>query len=265
MTFRRTNIAICMTLTALLLMAACSKNVKKESSQAAYQRLKPEFEGDMIVIERGLSIEDYLQRHQEKSMAGGEDGIVTESLWNETSGNSFLFVDHKARNIGDVITILIVESSSASKSASTSTSRNSSSEGAINSLLGLPSNLGMKNFMGLGQPFSPNFKGSHGSSFSGSGRTSRSDKITATVTAVVIDVLPNGNLKILGRREIKVNEENQIITISGIIRQADIDDNNAIKSTAIAEAQIKYFGDGIIARKQQEGWLTRFLEKIWPF
>ena len=253
-----------MLLISVLSLAACTKNTKTSSAQA-YRDLKPELEGDGIVIERGLSIEDYLKRQQNNSMKSGASEIVSESLWNDTYNHGFLFIDHKARVVGDVITILIVETSSASKSASTKTSRDSSAEGGINSLFGMPSNYGMKDFMKLGQPFSPNFNGGMKSSFNGSGNTSRSDKISATLSAEVIEVLPNGNLKVLGHREIKVNEENQIITVSGVIRPADIDDNNAVKSTLLAEAQIKYYGDGIIARKQDDGWLSKFLDYVWPF
>jgi len=265
MLFKQTKTTLSLLLISALMMTACSSVNTKTSSATAYKEVQQEMGSDGFVIERGLSIEDYLKRQQKSSMQKGSTEIVSESLWNDKYNQGFLFVDHKARRVGDVITVLIVETSSASKSASTKTSRDSSAEGGISSLLGLPSNYGMKNFMGLGQPFSPNYSGGMKNSFTGSGNTSRSDRITATISAEVIDVLPNGNLRVLGHREIKVNEENQIITVAGVIRPADIDENNAVKSTQIAEAQIKYYGDGAIARKQKEGWLTRALEYVWPF
>jgi flagellar L-ring protein precursor FlgH len=243
--------------------AGCLKNIGTADPQTEETAI-PEAPKESMVIKKGLSIEDYLKSQKEKEL-GYEDGIVAESLWDERYGGGYLFVDHKARKVGDVITILIVENASASKNASTQTSRDSSMDSKIDSLFGVPSNFGMKNFMGLGQPFSPNVKGEFAGSFNGSGSTSRSGRITATISAEVLAVLPNGNLKIFGHREIKVNEENQIITIAGTIRPQDIDESNSVRSTSIAEAKIQYYGNGIIARKQKEGWLAKFLDVIWPF
>jgi flagellar L-ring protein precursor FlgH len=78
-------------------------------------------------------------------------------------------------------------------------------------------------------------------------------------------VLPNGNVTIYGKREMKVNNELQRITVSGIIRPEDIGADNRVKSTYLADARIEYSGEGVIADKQSPGWGIRILDKVWPF
>ena len=106
---------------------------------------------------------------------------------------------------------------------------------------------------------------STGSSFKGTGSTSRQENLKATITARIIDVQANGNLMIEGRRNIKVNEEDQIIILEGIIRSRDIAQDNTVNSIYIADARISYSGRGIISDRQSPGWLMNILDKIWPF
>ena len=266
---RGINKIICFLLlfAAAIFSASCTKNIDTKNAHTAppaQTKQSLDEHGRKMVIPKGMSVEEYLKQ-QTKDPLEATVEIATESLWDDTYSTGLLFIDHKARQVGDVVTVQIVESSSASKNASTKTSRDSSIEAGVDSILGLPSNLGVKNFLNSGQPLSPNIKGGLKSDFSGSGTTSRSGRITATISAEVVEVLPNNNLKIFGHREIKVNRENQIITISGIVRPQDIDESNSVKSTSLAEAQIKYFGDGDIADKQRPGWLARFFELVWPF
>ena len=101
--------------------------------------------------------------------------------------------------------------------------------------------------------------------FKGDGSNSRDGKLDAYITARVIQVLSNGNLRILGRQEIKVNTETQHITVSGIVRPEDINTNNEVLSTYVADARIEYSGQGSIADKQKPGWLMRALDHVWPF
>jgi flagellar L-ring protein precursor FlgH len=106
---------------------------------------------------------------------------------------------------------------------------------------------------------------SNSSKFAGAGSTSRQENLNATITARVIDVLPNGNLLIEGRRNIKVNEEDQIIVLEGTIRSRDIAQDNTVNSIYVADARISYSGRGIISDRQSPGWLMNILDKIWPF
>jgi flagellar L-ring protein precursor FlgH len=85
------------------------------------------------------------------------------------------------------------------------------------------------------------------------------------MTAQVIQVLPNRRLVIEGHTQVRVNNENQIIKVQGIIRMEDIDTTNTILSTSIAEAKIELSGEGIVSDKQRPGWFTRILDWVWPF
>lgn len=176
------------------------------------------------------------------------------SLWSPHI-NSNYYADLKARNVGDIVTINIVESASASKNAETKTARSSSLEaswsGVLSKLTG--------NWVGDDQ------KVSFGNEFDGKGETTRSSRLNAFITAQVVQVLPNGNLAIQGTREVQVNHEKQYIFIQGIIRPEDISSNNVILSTAVAEARIELSGHGAVSDKQRPGWFARILDWVWPF
>jgi flagellar L-ring protein precursor FlgH len=89
--------------------------------------------------------------------------------------------------------------------------------------------------------------------------------LNATITARIINVLPNGNLMIEGRRNIKVNNEDQEIMLEGTIRPRDISPNNTVNSIYVADARISYSGRGIISDRQSPGWLMNIVDKLWPF
>ena len=89
--------------------------------------------------------------------------------------------------------------------------------------------------------------------------------MNATITARVIDVLPNGNMAIEGKREIVINEEKKEILLQGIVRPRDLDYNNSVQSSMIADAKIIYTGVGVIGEKQRPGWLARMVDVVWPF
>lgn len=193
-----------------------------------------------------------------------EEPRTAGSLWaGETSKSSF-FVDTRARRAGDVVTIRVSENSKGSKSATTGTSRKSSTSAGITNLFGTPLDLGFDKLYG-GAGFSPTVTADSDSSFKGDGNTSRSSLLEADITARITDVLPSGNLSIEGRREIVVNNEEQIMVLKGVIRPEDISSSNVVLSTYIADARIEYTGEGVLADRQGPGWLTRILDKVWPF
>ena len=103
------------------------------------------------------------------------------------------------------------------------------------------------------------------SNLSTTGETKRENYVTTTVGARVIQLLPGGVLQVEGAREIRVNEETQYLVVSGLIRSKDIAMDNSILSTQMADTRIEYFGKGVLADKQRQGWLTRLLDNIWPF
>ena len=182
------------------------------------------------------------------------------SIWQASSAS--LTDDLKARRRGDIITIVISETASASKAANTGTSRDTTLGAGMSTMLGLE-NVGMvkNNFADLANIIKANTN----TSFKGAGSTSRQENLNATITARVVDVQANGNLMIEGRRNIKVNEEDQIIVLEGIVRQRDILPDNTVNSIYVADARISYSGRGIISDQQSPGWFTNILNKIWPF
>ncbi|RLB42902.1 MAG: hypothetical protein DRH12_04390 [Deltaproteobacteria bacterium] len=184
------------------------------------------------------------------------------SLFQETAYPGF-FQDIRAFKVGDLVTINIVETSKAEKKAETDTQRDSSIYAGINNFLGYEQKMGEL----FPQGFNNNimFKGSMKNSFKGTGNTKRDESMTATITARVMEVLPNGNLFIRGTREIRVNNETQFIVLSGLVRPYDISKDNTVLSTYIADAKIEYTGKGALSDKQRPGWLMRILDYVWPF
>jgi flagellar L-ring protein precursor FlgH len=188
------------------------------------------------------------------------DTTKTGSLW--AAGNNEFFSDPKARHVGDMVTVLVSESASATRKLGTDKSRKSSRSTSINAFLGYEKSLAAKN---------PNFTPStavdlsNDNTFSGAGDTSNSDTLTAQVTAVVTKVYPNGNMEIRGRRQLTINQQPQQIVFTGIIRPMDIAPDNTIPSSKVAQAQISYGGGGELASVTHEGWLSRTLDMIWPF
>jgi flagellar L-ring protein FlgH len=189
------------------------------------------------------------------------------SLWQEGGALSELFINTKARRVGDIVTISIVETSSATNGANTDTSRESSMEAGIDNLFNLE-----KKYESAHPFFNPfNYtnrtavKGGIKSEFGGQGTTSRNGTLNARITARVTEIMPNGDLKIMGAREITVNNETQYIVMSGIVRPRDISPDNVVLSTYVSDARIAYSGTGVINDRQKPGWLANILNKVWPF
>lgn len=190
--------------------------------------------------------------------AGPSDG----SLWDERGGLGTLFANNKARQVGDIVTVRIVESATATNKATTKTDRSTSLSAGLDSFFGAE-----KRHPADSPFFNPFGKvaGNIGSEFEGTGSTERRGDLTAYMTARVVDVLPNGTLAIEGNREVRVNHENQLITLTGLVRPRDISADNVIQSTYIADARIAYSGKGVLNDRQKPGWLVRALDKVWPF
>jgi len=173
-----------------------------------------------------------------------------ESLWRDV-GHGYLFIDTKARHAGDIVTVLVTESSALNRQAETNTKKESTNSANLSSLFGLP----------LGDKTQYAFEGAN--EHKGSGSVTRSDEVTAKVAARVVKVLPSGNLIIEGRRAVRANDETQYVAISGVIRPVDITPNNTILSTQVADAEIVLEGKGVLAEKQRPGLLNRFAD--WLF
>jgi len=186
------------------------------------------------------------------------------SLWEENGSLSSLFKDYKASKTGDVVTVILDEYTTANNKADTNTSRNSEIKAGFS---------GEFNNIGNLQPsYSGSVGGSFQPSFKGSGYTNRESSLKNLdgVTARVVRVLPDGNLVIAGSRQITVNNETQTLTLAGLIQPRDIRYNMAtqgyeVKSSRISDARFVYSGEGIVAQRQNPGWLSNFLNVVWPF
>lgn len=185
------------------------------------------------------------------------------SLWRDSAG---LYEDRKARGLNDLVTINIIENSAASKKADTATSRASSMDFGIDSFLGNSLSYNLDGIFGQGTgSISPKFKATAKNDFAGTGNTTRQGSLVATITARVVDVLPNGNFIIESRKDITVNREKQLLLLRGVIRPDDIASDNTILSSYVANAEMIYTGDGVVSDKQGQGWLVQLLDWVWPF
>ena len=184
------------------------------------------------------------------------------SLWSSDRGS--MFADQKARQLGDIVTVVISETASASKEATTSTGRTTNMTASIPHLFGLENSSLMtdrNNQIDLSNLVGADFA----NTFDGKGTTTRKGSLTASLTTQVIQRYPNGNLKIRGGKEVMVNDEVQILYLTGIVRPVDITAANTVLSSKILNARITYTGEGAVSDKQQPGWLMRTLDMVWPF
>ncbi|MFK5925210.1 MAG: flagellar basal body L-ring protein FlgH [Desulfuromusa sp.] len=183
------------------------------------------------------------------------------SLWTESRGG--MFVDIKGQTVGDIITVVIIENASASKEATTKTDRTSSMSAGITNVFGLEKYISQLGNSAINPATLIDATTTNG--FSGGGKTARKENLVATLTTQVIEVLANGNLKIEGNKTVTVNNEMQIVKLTGIVRSADVSPRNIVDSKNILNARIAYIGEGVISDKQQQGWLVRALDQVWPF
>lgn len=184
------------------------------------------------------------------------------SLFDPRGIGSRLVSDARAQTVNDVVIVVIDEQATARRDASTSAARQDERSAQLTSFLGLIAKL---------QKQYPDFDGatalqlSNESTFNGSGQTSRSDQLRATVPSMVRQVLPNGTLFIEGHRVVLVNEEEHHFYISGVIRPEDIDGLGQVQSSRIADAQIEFTGRGALSSASSKGWLSSLLDHVWPF
>lgn len=181
-------------------------------------------------------------------------------------GDSPLFSDHKAMHVNDIVTVVISETATSSNKASkalteadtlglngglfSSTGQNTAVNSAINKLNGV-ANIG--------------FSAGSNSNYSGSGSATKNASFSTTVSARIVKVMANGNYFIIGRREIMVDDQKQIMQLSGVIRPYDIDQNNQINSAKISDAKILYANEGDIDRSTNQGWASKMVGAVWPF
>ena len=169
-----------------------------------------------------------------------------------------LFSDVKARRVGDIITIRLVEKTAARKSSSTSTSKDTSITNQNPTLFGIE--LSSDGIPILGQDVDGT------QSFAGDGASSQSNELEGSITVTVAQRLPNGNLYLIGEKWMTLNQGEEFVRISGIVRPYDIGPDNTIASNKVADARIIYSGKGALADANRQGWLARFFSRpLMPF
>lgn len=181
------------------------------------------------------------------------------SLWRQ--GSKQFFRDSRARQVGDIVTVLVTENAKAEVEANTESTRRYQADSALPELLGLPNRLLVPRSINPANLMNADSN----RDFTGEAKTDREDKLQGRIAAVVTQMLPNGYMVIQGRREVMVNYELQDMRIQGIIRPEDISADNTIQSEKIAEARITYAGRGLIDEAQQPQSGNRFLDKWMPF
>jgi flagellar L-ring protein precursor FlgH len=185
-----------------------------------------------------------------------ETAAQAQSLWRDDVVRP-MFADKRGANVGDIITIVVQENTTASKNNETKTEKNSGMTAAVSSFL-YPGFLQYKGSM-------PAIQYNSDLKHDGSGAINNSETIVAHVAVKVMDVLPNRNLIIEGRRETSFSSEHQTIVLRGVIRPEDIGSDNTVLSQNVADATIQIVGKGTVSDTQRKGWFTQIWDKVNPF
>lgn len=185
-----------------------------------------------------------------------EPVVPTGSLYQAQYSDN-MYSDIKARRLGDIITVTLQERTTASKSANAQTTKESNVDLPVPTILGQAATIN-------GNPISANLGGTR--DFTGDATADQSNRLSGEITVTVIRTLANGNLIVRGEKWLRINTGDEYIRLTGIIRPQDVNADNTIPSTRVANARIEYSGTGSLASTQEQGWLTRFFNSsYWPF
>ncbi|WP_127563702.1 flagellar basal body L-ring protein FlgH [Stenotrophomonas indicatrix] len=169
-----------------------------------------------------------------------------------------LYSDRRARDVGDLLTITLLENTTAQTSANTATNKESNLSLGTPSIFGAPVTLGGKDIL------SATAKGAR--DFTGKGNSAQSNRLQGNVTVTVVQRLPNGNLVVQGQKNLRLNQGDELVQVQGIVRPGDISADNTVPSSRVAEARIVYGGRGPVAQSNAMGWLSRFFNSgLTPF
>ncbi|WP_082443261.1 MULTISPECIES: flagellar basal body L-ring protein FlgH [unclassified Sphingomonas] len=178
--------------------------------------------------------------------------VATGAIFQADQGYAALYEGWRAKKVGDPLTIVLVERTSASKSAG---SKLDSSGGFSIT----PPSVGPLSF-------DPNIaKASGGRNFGGTGTADQTNALSGELSVTIAEVYPNGTMLVQGRKQVTLNRGDEFVAIKGIVRMADVDANNRVPSTRVADARISYTGKGDVARASRQGWLSRFFQVVSPF
>ena len=186
------------------------------------------------------------------------------TLWEaETLADGNLYSDQVARKPGDLITIMVKETTSVIDTQKTERNRTNEVDASISMLpltTALPASVGSTSVGRL-----PAIRAQSEKEFEGEGKYTAEGEVRAVITGRVTDVLENGNLVIEGRRIVRVNDDSKTIVVTGVIRTTDVRSDNTVLSEKLHNFQVAIEGEGPLSRSQQEGWLGRLFDVVWPF
>lgn len=208
--------------------------------------------------QRSQAVETGLKSYAELARSAPVDNRQTSgSLWSESAGYSDAFRDVKARRVADIVTIQVLESTSALSEATTESVKESEVNTSVNRAGGLE-----RRITELPQLVDT----SNSAQFSGDSSTRRTSLLRTSIAAMVIEVFPNGNLLLEGNRELLINGERQVVTVRGIARPTDITFQNTVSSAQVSELEVEVQGEGIVTDAQKPGILFKILSGVfWPF
>lgn len=214
---------------------------KNESSSVAKQTQEPQSKVEFV---------DASISNQTKSANG--------SLFSDDSPGTSLIEDVKARKVGDLVFVDVVEASTATVASTAKRGRDSGTLGGIGTLAGaLPV---------PGAAVAGTVIGALGTrKFEGKGSTERTSSVRARIVARVVEVLPNGDLRIAAEKQVKINKETEKLILCGIVRQRDIAADNSIPTVYVGDLRVELNGKGVASADNSPGWLYRLFEKITPF
>jgi flagellar L-ring protein precursor FlgH len=187
--------------------------------------------------------------------------LGADSLFKDDAASTSMFADKKAHRVGDIVTVIIQENNGASRNNNTTTARTSSVDSSISSFLYPAGASGLLTKSGQLPAMSLSGK----NSFNGGGQINNVETITAQLAVKVIDVLPNGNLVVEGRRQTAFSGEKQDAILRGTVRIDDISSTNTVYSFNIADPSIQFISHGAVTDSQKRGWFTTIWDKVSPF
>lgn len=202
-----------------------------------------------------------LEPEYQSALGLGNPG-VSASLWHESRAKNDLFRDHRAFQPMDLITIVVTENSEGKKEADTEVETQSSLLYGIANFFGFENDIESSN---SGIDSSSLASVSSENQFEAEGETTRKGSLKARLSAMVVEVLPSGILRIEGEKIISVNNEEQVMVISGLVRVRDISAANEVDSSKLANLRVDYFGRGTIGEAQKGGIGSRLFRRFWPF
>ena len=181
--------------------------------------------------------------------------LSAQSLWNPERPQPAFFADTTARSVGDILTILISETQKIKNQEKSTFDKDSSLDAALTDFKVLPTAF---------NPL-PSVRGSSTREFEGDAKYDKTGSFETQLSVVVIDVLPNGNMLIEGRRRVIIDRETKTMRLTGLVRPFDVSGLNTVHSSQVANASIAYEGKGPLTDATNRGWLGDLLDKVWPF